>query len=154
MQRTSYWPEAAIQSCSIKRCCEKYCKVKKKTSVSESFNKVLDSRTFFFSDFFQSTSGGLLLTNQVKFQLLWQIVLILFSLCSKRFWRLFRSSHRRCSVSNGVLRKFANFTAKHLCQGPFLIKKETLAHVFSCELYEISKNTYFTEHLWTIASRL
>ena len=27
------------------------------------------------------------------------------------------------------------------------IKKETLAHVFSCEICEISKNTFFTEHL-------
>ena len=33
-----------------------------------------------------------------------------------------------------------------------LIKKETLAQVFSCEFYEISKNTFFTEHLWTTAS--
>ena len=33
------------------------------------------------------------------------------------------------------------------------IKKETLAHVFSCEFCEISKNTFFTEHLWTTASR-
>ena len=32
------------------------------------------------------------------------------------------------------------------------IKKETLALVFSCEFYEISKNTFFTEHLWTTAS--
>ena len=32
------------------------------------------------------------------------------------------------------------------------IKKETLAQVFSCEFCEISKNTYFTEHLWTTAS--
>ena len=32
------------------------------------------------------------------------------------------------------------------------IKKETLAQVFSCEFYEISKNTFFTEHLWTTAS--
>ena len=30
-----------------------------------------------------------------------------------------------------------------------LIKKETLAQVFSCELWEISKNTVFTEQLWT-----
>ena len=29
------------------------------------------------------------------------------------------------------------------------IKKETLAHVFSCEFCEISKNTFFTEHLGT-----
>ena len=32
------------------------------------------------------------------------------------------------------------------------IKKETLAQVFSCESCEISKNTFFTEHLWTTAS--
>ena len=29
------------------------------------------------------------------------------------------------------------------------IKKETLAQVFSCEFYEISKNTFLAEHLWT-----
>ena len=28
------------------------------------------------------------------------------------------------------------------------IKKETPAQVFSCEFCEISKNTFFTEHLW------
>ena len=33
-----------------------------------------------------------------------------------------------------------------------LIKKETLAHVFSCEFYEISKSALFTEHLRTTAS--
>ena len=27
------------------------------------------------------------------------------------------------------------------------IRKETLAQAFSCEFREISKNTYFTEHL-------
>ena len=32
------------------------------------------------------------------------------------------------------------------------IKKETLAQVFSCEFYEISKNIFFTEHLWATAS--
>ena len=32
------------------------------------------------------------------------------------------------------------------------IKKETLTLVFSCEFSEISKNTFFTEHLWTNAS--
>ena len=32
------------------------------------------------------------------------------------------------------------------------IKKEILAQVFSCEFCEISKNTVFTEHLWTTAS--
>ena len=33
------------------------------------------------------------------------------------------------------------------------IKKETPEpQVFSCELYKISKNTFFTEHLWTTAT--
>ena len=35
-----------------------------------------------------------------------------------------------------------------------LIKKETLAQVFSCELCEILKSTYFEEHLPTTASEL
>ena len=34
----------------------------------------------------------------------------------------FRSSHRRCSVRKGVLRNFAKFTGKHLCQS-FLFNK-------------------------------
>ena len=54
---------------------------------------------------------------------------------------------------NGVLRNFAKFTRKHLCQRHVLIKlqvevcnfikKETLAQVFSCEFCQISKNTFF-----------
>ena len=32
------------------------------------------------------------------------------------------------------------------------IKNEALAQVFLCEFYKISKNTFFTEHLWTVAS--
>ena len=31
------------------------------------------------------------------------------------------------------------------------IKKESLAQVFSCELCKLSKNTFFTEQLWTTA---
>ena len=34
----------------------------------------------------------------------------------------------------------------------FLIKLQTLAQVFSCEFCEISKNTFFTEHLRAIDS--
>ena len=33
-----------------------------------------------------------------------------------------------------------------------LIKKETLAQLFSYKFCEISKNTFFTEHIWTTAS--
>ena len=59
----------------------------------------------------------------------------------------------------GVLRNFTKFTGKHLCQRLFFnkvaglrtqdcnfIKKESLSQVFSCEFWEISKNTFFTEH--------
>ena len=31
-------------------------------------------------------------------------------------------------------------------------KKETLAQVFSCEFYEIYKESFFTKHLWMAAS--
>ena len=31
----------------------------------------------------------------------------------------FRSSHKRCSVRKGVLRNFAKFTGKYLCQSLF-----------------------------------
>ena len=44
---------------------------------------------------------------------------------------LFRSSHQRCSVKKGVLKKFTYFTGKHLCWSLFLIKfikKRLLPH--------------------------
>ena len=54
-----------------------------------------------------------------------------------------------------VLRNLAKFTEKHLYQSLFFnkaagfaaeacsfIKKETLAQVFSCEFWEISRNTF------------
>ena len=68
-----------------------------------------------------------------------------------------RSSHQMCSLREGVLRNFAKFTGKHLCQSLQaeacnFIKKETLAQVFSFEFCEFSKNTFFTEHLWATAS--
>ena len=36
-------------------------------------------------------------------------------------------------------------------KGCNFIKNESLAQVFYCEFYEISKNTFFTEHLRTTA---
>ena len=73
-----------------------------------------------------------------------------------------RNSHQSCSLRKGVLRNFVKFTGKHPCRGLFFnkvvekefAKKETLAHVFSCEFCEISKNTFFAEHLWAAASAL
>ena len=56
----------------------------------------------------------------------------------------------------GVLRNFAKFTGKHLCQRVFFnkvaglrpqafkfIKKDSLAKVFSSEFCEFSKNIFF-----------
>ena len=79
-----------------------------------------------------------------------------------------RSSHPRCSTRKGIFRSLTKFTEKDLCQSLFFnkatdlrlelyqacnfIKKEALAQVFSCEFCEISKNTFFTEHLWAAAS--
>ena len=40
----------------------------------------------------------------------------------------------------GVLKNFAKFTGKHLCN---FINKETPTQVFSCEFCEIFKNTVF-----------
>ena len=56
-----------------------------------------------------------------------------------------------------VLRIFAKFTGKTLCQSLFFNKvagcnKETLAQVFYCKFCEILKNTFFTEHLWKTAT--
>ena len=56
---------------------------------------------------------------------------------------------RRCSVKRCSL-NFTKFTGKQLCQSLFFNKvadlrpaKETLAHLFSCELCEFFKNTFF-----------
>ena len=65
-----------------------------------------------------------------------------------------KSSHRRCSIKEGVLKNFWKFTGKHLCQSLIFnkvtgfrsatsFKKETLAEVLSCEFCENFKNNFF-----------
>ena len=54
-----------------------------------------------------------------------------------------RSSRPEVFCRKGVLRNFAKFTDKHLCQSLFLNKVEALAQVFSCEFCEILRNTFF-----------
>ena len=49
--------------------------------------------------------------------------------------------------------KFHKFHRKTPVLKPHFIKKEALVRVFSCEFCEISKNTFFSEHLWTTASK-
>ena len=39
-----------------------------------------------------------------------------------------------------------------LPQAYSFIEKETVVQVFSCEFCEISKNTFFTKHLWVTAT--
>ena len=61
-----------------------------------------------------------------------------------------RSSRPEVFCEKDVFKKFAKFTGKYLCQNLFFItlqasvlKKETLAQVFSCEFCEIFKNIIF-----------
>ena len=73
-----------------------------------------------------------------------------------------RSSCQKVFCKKAALGIFAKFTEKHLCQGLFLIKlqaeacnvikKETLAQVFFYEFHKISKNTFFAEYIWVVAS--
>ena len=60
-----------------------------------------------------------------------------------------------------ILRNFANFTGKHPCRSLFFNKVaglglqlylKRLAQVFSYEVCKVSKNTFFTEHIWVTAS--
>ena len=75
-----------------------------------------------------------------------------------------RSSRQRCSVKLAFLEISQNSRENTCARVSFLIelqalacnfvKKETLAQVFSREIWGISKNTCFTEHVWTTASLL
>ena len=53
-----------------------------------------------------------------------------------------------------VLRNFAKFTGKHLCQGLFFskVEKRDTGTGVSCEFCKISKNTFFTQDLRTTDS--
>ena len=79
---------------------------------------------------------------------------LFYKICkSLRHSRIRRSSRPDVFCEKVVLRNFAKFTGKHLCQSLSFnkvagaacnfIKKETLAQAFSCEFYEMSKNTSF-----------
>ena len=58
----------------------------------------------------------------------------------------------RCSIEKVFLEISQNSQENTCARASFLIKlqalAETLAQAFSCEVCEISENTYFTEHLW------
>ena len=75
--------------------------------------------------------------------------------CEGKFKDFIQKQRPEVFCKKDVLRNFAKFTGKHLCQSLFFNKvagrnfmeKETLAQVFSCEFGEISMNTFLTEHL-------
>ena len=75
--------------------------------------------------------------------------------CSLRpqtmLWRLLRSSDPEVFCKKGVFKNFAKFIGKHLPQSLLmtckLIKKATLAQVFSCEFCKILTEHFLTEHL-------
>ena len=86
------------------------------------------------------------------------LAVVNFKLLSYFHPNITRSSHRRCSVRKDVFLEISQISQENTCvRVSFLIKlqaaacnfikKETLAQVFSCEFCEISKNTFFTEHL-------
>ena len=69
-------------------------------------------------------------------------------------WCSYRSSPPEVFCKKDVLKNFAKFTGKHLCQSLLfnkdtglrpatLLKRETQAQVFSCEFCEIFKNNFF-----------
>ena len=62
-----------------------------------------------------------------------------------------KSTYRRCFEKKGVLKNFAKFTGKNMCQGLFLIKR--LWH--RCFLVSFAKFLrLFTELVWTTASKI
>ena len=63
----------------------------------------------------------------------------------------YRSSHRRCSVRKGVLRNFAKFTRKNLCQSLFFNRnsqQSTCARVSFLINFRPQPATLFKNRLW------
>ena len=67
---------------------------------------------------------------------------------------IFRSRDLQMLFKIDVLKNFANFTGKHLCWSLILkrYQKETPIQMFSCEICEIFKNTFFYRTLQVATS--
>ena len=70
-------------------------------------------------------------------------------MCSWKFHKIRRKTPVPETFFNKVasLRPVTLLKKRLWPQACNFIKKETLVHVISCELREISKNNYFTEHI-------
>ena len=55
-------------------------------------------------------------------------------------------------MKNGAFKNFLDFTKKPVLESLFNKVAGTPTQVFSCEICEIFKNTYFEEHMRTTAS--
>ena len=73
--------------------------------------------------------------------------------------KLFRSSRPEVFCEKGVLKNFAEFTGKHLCQSLYFnnvgglrpatfLKKRLWHRCFSVNFAKLLKTPFFTEHLW------
>ena len=61
----------------------------------------------------------------------------------------FRSSCPEVFCKKGVIRKFAKFTGKHLCQKPATLLKKRLWHwCFPVNFTEFLRTRFYIEHLW------
>ena len=56
-----------------------------------------------------------------------------------------RSSHQTCSVTKGVLRNFAKFTGKHLCQVSFL-RKRSWHRCFPVNFTKFLRTLFYRTH--------
>ena len=103
-----------------------------------------DARYWFSVLFLQQ----LIISQHKKFYFI-----VSFSQNDKTVSRSYKSSHQRCSIKT-VLLKISQISQENTCAGVSfqLYQKETPAQVFSREICEIFKNTYFEEHMRTTAS--
>ena len=124
---------------------------KKKDDLRKESNSLIyQKKFFFFLNTFSLNYFRILKTHRYNFssKIFCKYLLLMWE---------YRSSRRRCSVKEGVLKDSANFTEKHLCWSLFLIKLQAFRpvtllkrkpnQVFSCEICEMFKNTFFTEHI-------
>ena len=124
---------------------------KKKDDLRKESNSLIyQKKFFFFLNTFSLNYFRILKTHRYNFssKIFCKYLLLMWE---------YRSSRRRCSVKEGVLKDSANFTEKHLCWSLFLIKLQAFRpvtllkrkpnQVFSCEICEMFKNTFFIEHI-------
>ena len=96
------------------RCSKNFRKFHRKAPVFESlFNKAADLRACNFSK------------KRLKYCIIFKNILFYSRnppMAASEILITYRSSHQRCSVKKGVLRNFARFTEKDLCQSLFFNK--------------------------------